>query len=454
MQKLGGSSFRSLARVCAFALIAACSENAATPSAGDGGPPPVGTGSHDDVRGLPCAVDEVLARNCRSCHSNPPVFGAPMPLVTWDDLHAPAPDDRSKKVYERVIARIHDRANPMPKAPNPRLGLADTKVLDDFAGAGAPRSGTRCSAQDASGAPVPLDCEPDLHMVPGGRWTMPKNTEDQYVCYGFEIPQPAKRHITAFAPKIDNKKLVHHVVLFQSDRAEDPTPHACSGGGSIFWRMIFAWAPGGQNLNLPPEAGFPLEGTTHYVAQIHYNNVTRLEGESDATGFDMCSTSQLRPNDADVMAFGSQRFRIPRQSQLDITCSLTVPDSFPEVHVFSAMPHMHKLGTGMINTLYPARDPARPVDLGTQSSWDFNNQVWMRIDATLRPGDRIKTRCAWTNPTQDEVTFGENTANEMCYAFTMYYPRIETSVWSWSQPASASECKPTGGGVSRVEGTK
>jgi len=393
--------------------------------------------------GLPCAVDAVLARNCRSCHSDPPQFGAPMPLVTWDDLQATSPKDSSAKIYQRVGVRIHDNDDPMPKAPNPRLGIADTTILDDYIATGAPRSGNSCTAPGADGGPVPLACAPDVHMVPQSRWVMPKDLHDQYICYGFEITQANKRHVTAFAPKIDNTRIVHHVVLFQSDRAEDPTPHACSSAGSLAWRFVFGWAPGTQNLLLPPEAGFPLEGTSHYVAQIHYNNVNALDGESDGSGFDMCTTDELRRYDADVMAFGSQSFSIPGQSRHDITCTLQVPSSFQEVHTFSVMPHMHKLGSALVNTLYPANDPRNPVDMGAQSAFDFNNQVWMRIDATLRPGDLVKTRCAWTNTTQNVVSFGQNTEDEMCYAFTMYYPRIDSSGWTWALPAAAAKCTKT-----------
>ncbi|WP_394838170.1 peptidylglycine alpha-amidating monooxygenase [Pendulispora rubella] len=390
--------------------------------------------------GLPCAVDSVLARNCRSCHSNPPQFGAPMSLVSWEDLQATSPVDSSAKIYQRVGVRIHNDDDPMPKPPNPRLGIADLAILDDYIATGAPRSGNSCTAVGADGGPVPLDCTPDVHMLPKSRWTMPKDRPDEYVCYGFDIAQATKRHGIAFAPKIDNTRLVHHVVLFQSDEPVDATPHACSPVGSIAWRLVFGWAPGGQNLLLPPEAGFPLEGTSHYVAQIHYNNATGLEGESDGSGFDMCTTSDLRRYDADVMAFGSQNFEIPRQSRHDVNCTFTVPSSFQEVHTFSVMPHMHKLGRALVNTLYPANEPGKPVDMGAQSTFDFNNQVWMRIDATLRPGDLVKTRCAWTNTTQYDVSFGQNTEDEMCYAFTMYYPRIDNSGWTWALPAAAARC--------------
>jgi hypothetical protein len=41
------------------------------------------------------------------------------------------------------------------------------------------------------------------------------------------------------------------------------------------------------------------------------------------------------------------------------------------------------------------------------------------------------------------VKFGENTEDEMCFTFTMYYPAITTAGWSWMLPALGSKCSPT-----------
>lgn len=409
-------------------------------SSNDGSPGPSDGGADGgSASALPCNVAQVLADHCQSCHGPTPSFGAPMSLVTWDDLQRPAPSDPSQRVFQMVGKRIHDDANPMPKPPNARLGAADTDILDKYIALGAPKSVASCKPIGGDAGPQPLECTPDIHMAPQGKWTMPQSLDDDYVCFGFDIPVSSKRQTIAITPKIDNKKLVHHVVLYQSDQSESPTPHECSAGGALFWRMIYAWAPGGGNMIMPPEAGFPLEGTTHYVAQLHYNNIGHLSGEADGTGFDMCTTSELRPNDADVVAFGSQSFDIPGPSHTTLTCELTLPGSTGEMHAIFAMPHMHKLGTALSNTLYPANDASHPIDLGSQSTWDFNNQAWLPIQATLHAGDRVETRCAWTNPTQTDVHFGQNTEDEMCYAFTMYYPRVN-SPGGWAAPAANARC--------------
>jgi hypothetical protein len=125
------------------ALASACGAvNADAPGTGPDG----GTGTPVDPGGagvIPCAVDKVLAANCRSCHGSPPTYGAPMPLVTLADLHAAAATSSSRKVYELVPERIADDIKPMPQPPNARLSAADRATLSQWAAVGAPRPDRR-----------------------------------------------------------------------------------------------------------------------------------------------------------------------------------------------------------------------------------------------------------------------------------------------------------------------
>jgi hypothetical protein len=41
------------------------------------------------------------------------------------------------------------------------------------------------------------------------------------------------------------------------------------------------------------------------------------------------------------------------------------------------------------------------------------------------------------------VFFGPNTADEMCFAYTMYYPKVTSQQWSWMMPAILSRCGAT-----------
>jgi hypothetical protein len=275
---------------------------------------------------------------------------------------------------------------------------------------------------------------------------------DEYVCYGVELSRPTPTHVTAFAPRIDNTKIVHHVVLFEADAPYSTTPTHCSASGSLQWRMVMGWAPGGKGLELPPEAGFPLKtdgaGKTHYVVQMHYSNPLALVGQTDTSGFDLC-TAPPRTYEADVLAFGTQQIDMKAGVvNYEKVCSIVVPAQLAGLHLIAAMPHMHKLGTAMKTELLLGGPSGASSDLGTIADWNFNSQAWIDIKGApgetgivTKANDVIKTRCAWANTTGSAVKFGENTADEMCYSFTVYYPKVVAPSWSWASPANTSTCQ-------------
>jgi hypothetical protein len=150
-----------------------------------------------------------------------------------------------------------------------------------------------------------------------------------------------------------------------------------------------------------------------------------------------------------VLAFGTQKITIPPTPpgapHYALDCSVTVPSFFGGIHLVASMPHMHKLGTEMSTELLAGGPTGPATDLGTVKGWSFNTQAWLPIgDGTgtvvAKAGDVVRTRCVWNNTTGGEVRFGPNTADEMCYSFTTYYPRIESDRWSWALPAYAATC--------------
>jgi hypothetical protein len=374
-----------------------------------------------------------------------------MPLVTLADLHAPTPSNPSVPVYQSVHTRIHDDAKPMPQPPNPRLGAADLATLDSWTNANAPGGdGSACttpvgghdgggntpdssSPSDGSTQPPADDCVFDTHVAPASAFTM--IGQEVYACYGFDLPAgAAKRHVTQIKAHIDNSKIVHHALLLTSPTSVGSTPAACNPAISLGQLMTYAWAPGGNPLVAPPEAGFPIDGTTHYVVQIHYNNVANAPNPTDSSGFDLCTTSNLRKYDADTVAFGTELISIPPLGSATSTTCFTVPAGLDGRTFFGAFPHMHKLGTTISTSL---RADAGTTDMGTIANWSFSNQPWLTIAATAHAGDVVRASCSWNNPGPTAVSFGEYTSDEMCFSFTAYYPKADAS-FGWAAPAIGS----------------
>ena len=65
----------------------------------------------------------------------------------------------------------------------------------------------------------------------------------------------------------------------------------------------------------------------------------------------------------------------------------------------------------------------------------------MSID--LKKGDKLTTRCGWINNSDNTVSFGEKTGDEMCFGFLLYYPRVDLA--QFAAPAIAATCAQTTG---------
>ncbi len=406
-----------------------------------------GAGGAPTTTGLPCDVDAVLKARCQTCHGAQPKYGASAALVTWDDLHAPAPKDPSKRVFELVRERVHADAAPMPPSPQPRLTPAESAALDTWIDGGAVRSGATCTNEAPKDGVKKLSCAPDTKLLPSKPFVMQANAPtDQYVCFGVDVNLAKKRHVTALAPKVDNAKIVHHILLFQTNRAEPQEPFACPAFGSAAWRLVAGWAPGGDNLELPPEAGFPEEtGTTHWVVQVHYNSAGNATGQMDRSGYELCTTETLRANDAGVLAFGSVNFSIPPRSTKTIRCDYRLGAQFKNTKLFNASPHMHTLGVSM-STERLVNGAGTPEMIFEQKAFSFEAQANFPIQKQVTAGDVMRTRCTWKNPTDATVGFGEGTADEMCFDFLGYYPRIPDQtllgipLFTWVTPSSNATC--------------
>lgn len=86
--------------------------------------------------GLPCEIDALLAARCRSCHSNPP--SAPMALLTYEDLAAPAKSDTAKSNAVVALERMKSEARPMPPAGD-KASAAELAAFETWVSAGLPR---------------------------------------------------------------------------------------------------------------------------------------------------------------------------------------------------------------------------------------------------------------------------------------------------------------------------
>lgn len=437
----------SIARmIFAAALLAVgCDESGSGPARPDGST----TGSDDagpegsppppppSATGMPCGVAEVFGRHCLHCHVDPPRFGAPMPLVTWDHLHADGVSDGSRPVYELVAERIHDDEDPMPPPSRDPMPAEDVAVLDAWIASGAPMRPASESCEDTPPPPPPMNeeelpCEPShefLAHAPGSAdapFEVPTDAGNLYQCFYFRNPFPTTTHATAWAPVIGDERTLHHWILFRSATPqEDGSTSPCNMPADATFMM--GWAPGAGGFVMPDDVGLEMrvQQDEWLILQIHYWNVPGYDDVADRSGVKICSTDTPRENTAGVFTFGSPEITIPpRARDHDVVgnCPSFLTSLLSEpLNVLASWPHMHERGTRFQAEIIRPSGTETLVDVGR---WDFNAQLVYPHDPVVQinPGDAVRTTCTYDNPTSETVTFGERTEDEMCFNFAMVYP--------------------------------
>jgi uncharacterized membrane protein len=91
-----------------------------------------------------CDARAVVAAKCTRCHADPPVNGAPFPLVSYDDMTAPSPSskDPERRRADRMLAAVESDFMPLASLlldpPVEALTCEEKSTLLAWLRAGAP----------------------------------------------------------------------------------------------------------------------------------------------------------------------------------------------------------------------------------------------------------------------------------------------------------------------------
>ena len=439
---------RCIATGALASALMACGSDANTPAdncedgdncetsdgtAGGSGDSGDATGSGEDgaqAGDIPCEVQEVLAANCTGCHSDPVKFGATMPLASIEHFRVPAVTDPTVSVADLTLARMVDTDRPMPADSS--LSDGDRGIIEAWIAAGMPgEDAGECEGVADDGddpwGPDTLPCEPDQLFLAHNNGTdegfnVPE-VSDLYQCFAFDSPFTDKTQGIAWAPVIDDERVVHHWLLLRGDETTQTGTFPCSAI-SLDAPMIMGWAPGTPNFIMPDEAGLELPGPGEkIILQIHYNNSAGHTDAIDSSGVAMCTTEEPREHAAGTLWLGSLQIDVPAGGTQDVVSDCDTSRLDEPVHMLLSWPHMHELGSAISTELIRANGAGSEM-LADVPAWNFYNQVYYpHLPAVvIEPGDILRTTCSYDNTTGQTVNFGEGTGDEMCFDFSIVYP--------------------------------
>ncbi len=417
--------------------------DAGTSTTSDGGTGPVPTYTWwGDVRAI-------VHDKCLLCHTRPPQFGAPRPFVDWADTHQRT--NRNVPVHEMMAYRINAPQNAMPPPGQPQLSREERDIIRIWSEQGAPEGTPPADGgveDDAGVAEDGGETFPDASIVPdagaSGRtidvvahnanntdpYDIPVTTT-QYLCWSVTVSQSmsAEEYAYAFEPLIVNTAHLHHLLLFKNTAGDaSEGPFDCESW-DLQWDLIGGWAPGRGTEVMPMGVGVKLEPGMQLVVQAHYDSVTAM-GQTDQSGFRVLTTDISGLTEAGMLWSGVSWFNAINGANVDHvgTCTINTP-----ITIFSAFPHMHRLGTRITLEVQRA-NTATWTTLVDIDPWSFNDQPNIVIDPAeqqINPGDKLRTHC-WWNTNGQSISFGEASHDEMCFNFIYHYPLMSNQYSCWS----------------------
>jgi Copper type II ascorbate-dependent monooxygenase, C-terminal domain len=418
---------------------------------------------------MPCGVSKILAGGCQTCHGATPIGGAPMPLMTYADMHKPAVTQPTMKVYQLVQVRIHDMMRPMPPTSSPPLAAPDIATLDTWLKAGA-QAGTTADAQCGTvpsnpDAVVPRNKDGGSGvLVPGPGETCYEFKTHQsttsvdaapydvggdgehYEQFYFKVPWPKGSLATAYATKMDNAPVLHHWLLFSTDEQEADGFHKTAPLPTLIGTnpmLLAGWAVGGPNLVAPESVGFELPDPGKQLnVQWHFYNSTG-KPQSDASSVQICTVPlAMRQNVGSITWLGTEDLNgnkwlggagMPPHQETTFTTTCvpgrTNINETDSIHIIGFEPHMHKIGKRMMTSVVHTNGQMETL---FDKPFTFGAETHYYQDYELKPGENLVTSCTFNNTGDVGVPFGESSDTEMCYQFVFAWPAHALSNYAFS----------------------
>jgi peroxiredoxin len=384
----------------------------------------------------------ILQRHCQQCHR--PGEVGPFSLMTYKQAVNWAAD-----VKEYTQAR---KMPPWKPVAGPafhherRLSEQELATLAAWADGGTPEG-------DPKDAPPPRSFvegwylgKPDLVLTVPEDMTVGAGGKDLFRVFVLPTGLTEDQYVVALEVRPGNKRVVHHTLNFfdttgqgrklqekEKARAKKAGEQDGGPGYSVSMGVGFlpnraggfgnlgGWAPGQLGRTLPEGYGYFLPKGADVLLQVHYHRDGRVEKDRTAIGL-YFGKGPHKPYKNLVIQ--GNFWMVPRNNaafhvygglELDQDCTL-----------HSVMPHMHMLGREVQVTLAPP--DGKPFTLVAIRDWDYNWQetYYLRNPIELKKGTRLTVDAVYDNSARNpnnpfsppqNVWFGEQTTNEMCYAF-------------------------------------
>ncbi|MFM7467487.1 MAG: InlB B-repeat-containing protein [Crocinitomicaceae bacterium] len=375
-------------------------------------------------------VAKIMYGNCTSCHH--PGGIAPFSLTTYDDVSPMAawleqnmnnnnmPPWSADKNYKSYV---HQRV----------LSEADKQTFSDWVDAGTPSGDLRFEPPVPTYSTGSQIGTADLSLIMNP-YTI-TSSGDEYRNFVLQTGLTQSKFATTIEFIPGNTSIVHHVLVFVDSTNNPISPTGTGGTGSAASKLIYEYVPGALPYYTPVGTGIRLPANSRIIFQVHY--ASGSQGQTDASKINFkLSTASLR--NITVNALLNEGTLTDGPLNIPANQIRTFNEAFPLPPIGSwtlltASPHMHLLGKSFITYAVKNTAPFDTLRFVKINEWDFHWQDNYIFQNALKipNGYTFRATAVYDNtaanpnnpssPPQN-VTYGENTLDEMMMVFFSYLP--------------------------------
>ena len=283
--------------------------------------------------------------------------------------------------------------------------------------------------------------DPGVVLQPDRPYQLAAEGEDVYRQFVLPIDADQDLFIRGMEFQTDNPGVVHHMIIYfdmsgksveLTNSMKDGQPgysvNDAGGIGVPFSKTAWAagWAPGNTARFLPESGAFRLPKGAKVVLQVHYHKNGAVINDRSRVAFHFADPSAVKNEVKTGMILNFLFDLKPGETHHQVQSSVHLAN---DTTIISVMPHMHLLGREMQITA--ATPDGRETPMIFINDWNFN---WQETYAYKKPlqfpaGTKLTMRAVFdnseSNPRQPshpprEVTWGEQTIDEMCIGFYQY----------------------------------
>ncbi len=280
-----------------------------------------------------------------------------------------------------------------------------------------PSKPTPAPAQDAGepGASTSADAGggDGWQTIITGSWSLMPGTES-YTCARITTDQDF--YVNGF--EAINPKGTHHTLLTMGD-ADKPDGVIDCSVQELHPLEVFGSGVGTDPLMLPEGVAIHVPKGTQLLLNLHLFNT----GEDVITGTSGTRIRTIPQSEvvhvAEGVLAGTVNLDIPPGQTRVSTGYCTMP---ADTTLVAVAPHMHQIG---IYEKVTAQTSGEGDVVIHDAPYSFDEQSFHLIDPLpMAKGDKLRVDCTHKNTTTHEITFGESSLSEMCFAGIYRYPAV------------------------------